>query len=464
MVITRFAPSPTGYLHLGGARTALFAWGFARQQGGRFLLRMEDTDAARSARVHGDAIIAALEWLGLSPDEPPVFQSANRERHRRLAHELLAAGKAYYCYCTPEELAEMRAGGGRYNRRWRDSDESPPADVAPVIRHKTPLTGETAFEDAVKGRLATDNGELDDFVILRSDGSPTYNLAASADDVESGITHIIRGDDHVMNTFRQWHLFAALTDKMPVFAHLPMILAADGADETGAPTYSRMSKRNAAVDVNAYRRDGFLAAAMCNYLARLSWGCGDAELFGRDFFVKNFSFAAVSAAAARFDMDKLRWLNREHLRRLPPRELRDLAGVDAEVGDDALALLAPRAETLTELCGAAQVFAHRPSPPAELLARHLPATAAAAFARLCGALGELSAWTAADVKKTIKETAAAEKLSFRQFGMPMRVLMFGAEESPDIAESAAALGKTETLARLRQAPAARQRAASHTEG
>ena len=280
-VRTRFAPSPTGYLHLGGARTALFAWAWARQQGGEFMLRIEDTDAVRSSREHSEAIINALNWLGLDVDQSPYFQSARRAQHVNLAEQLVAAGLAYHCYCSPDELAMMReeqlrrGESPRYDRRWRDSKQPPPAGVAPAIRLRMPLAGETKYTDAVKGEMCIDTAELDDLVLLRADGMPTYNFANVADDADEGMTHVIRGDDHVMNTFRQIHIYAALDKTPPIFAHLPMILCAAkdvGAD--GAVRYERMSKRHAAVDVMDYKEQGFVAAAMINYLARLSWSCG----------------------------------------------------------------------------------------------------------------------------------------------------------------------------------------------
>ena len=269
-VRTRFAPSPTGYLHLGGARTALFAWAWARQQGGEFMLRIEDTDAVRSSREHSEAIINALNWLGLDVDQSPYFQSARRAQHVNLAEQLVAAGLAYHCYCSPDELAMMRdeqlrrGESPRYDRRWRDSKQSPPAGVPPAIRLRMPLAGETKYTDAVKGEMCIDTAELDDLVLLRADGMPTYNFANVADDADEGMTHVIRGDDHVMNTFRQMHIYAALDKTPPIFAHLPMILCA-AKDDTGAPLlgadgavrYERMSKRHAAVDVMDYERARF---------------------------------------------------------------------------------------------------------------------------------------------------------------------------------------------------------------
>lgn len=452
-VRTRFAPSPTGYLHIGGARTALFAWAFARRHGGAFFLRVEDTDAARSEAAHSAAIVEALEWLGLETDAPPVFQSAHRARHEAAVRRLLDEGRAYRCYATPEELAEMRVAQAargenpKYDRRWRYCADAPPPGVAPAVRFKMPLEGETAFCDAVKGELAVANAELDDFVIARADGSPTYNLAAVVDDVDMGITHVIRGDDHVMNTYRQWHLFAALGGDMPVFAHLPMILcAAPGEEAEGGARYVRMSKRYAAVDIGIYRREGFLSAAMVNYLARLSWGHGDAEVFGRDFLVANFSLAAVSRAPARFDLAKLKWLNREHLRdkaALPWWRLRELAGIGEEVGEAAVELIRERGDTLVELRGEAGYFERRPTVAAFAEGVHV-----AAFAALCEALAGLEGWEAGAIKQAIKQTAKAHRLGFGDLGMPMRLLLTGRRHSPDVAAVAVAVGREEAMARL----------------
>lgn len=456
-VVTRFAPSPTGYLHIGGARTALFAWAYAKQQGGRFLLRIEDTDQARSDAAHSRAIIDAMDWLGLSPDGEVLFQSDFIAAHKAAVQRLLDEGRAYYCYAAPQELEALRAeqlargDSPRYDRRWRDCQSPPPQGVDPVVRFKMPLDGETNFSDEVKGVLTVANSELDDFIILRADGTPTYNLAAVVDDISMGVTHIIRGDDHVMNTYRQSHLFAALSDKMPAFAHLPMILTAaiaeDGAvekDNEGNVRYVRMSKRSATVDIGIYRKEGYLPQAMCNYLARLSWACGDAEVFNRDFFIKNFSFDAISQSPARFDVDKLNWLNREHIAQLPWHEVRDWAGIDQTVGEAAIELVRPRGDTLQAIKNEAAYFMFPPGPfPGEI-------DNAAAVQALSAGLQALAAWEAASVKQCIRDTAVAHRLGFKDLGMPLRAALTGRQESPDIAKIAAILGKEETLLRLRR--------------
>ena len=459
-VRTRFAPSPTGYLHLGGARTALFAWAWARQQGGEFMLRIEDTDAVRSSREHSEAIINALNWLGLDVDQSPYFQSARRAQHVNLAEQLVAAGLAYHCYCSPEELAAMRdeqlrrGESPRYDRRWRDSKQSPPAGVAPAIRLRMPLAGETKYTDAVKGEMCIDTAELDDLVLLRADGMPTYNFANVADDADEGMTHVIRGDDHVMNTFRQIHIYAALDKTPPIFAHLPMILCA-AKDDTGAPLlgadgavrYERMSKRHAAVDVMDYKKQGFVAAAMINYLARLSWSCGDVEFFDRDFLVKHFSFATVQHSPARFDMEKLRWLNREHLRAMSPAEVCVIAKLPATLSD-AVALALPRVESLNDLSEAVAYYINAPEYENKLLAAHCHDDKL--LVALDKGLRGLPAdkWRAEDIKRVIKETAVDRGVKFPQVGMPLRVLLTGRTNSPDIAAVAAVLGRERTLARL----------------
>ena len=461
-VRTRFAPSPTGYLHLGGARTALFAWAWARQQGGEFMLRIEDTDAVRSSREHSEAIINALNWLGLDVDQSPYFQSARRAQHVNLAEQLVAAGLAYHCYCSPDELAMMRdeqlrrGESPRYDRRWRDSKQPPPAGVPPAIRLRMPLAGETKYTDAVKGEMCIDTAELDDLVLLRADGMPTYNFANVADDADEGMTHVIRGDDHVMNTFRQIHIYAALDKTPPIFAHLPMILCA-AKDDTGAPLlgadgavrYERMSKRHAAVDVMDYKEHGFVAAAMINYLARLSWSCGDVEFFNRDFLVKHFSFATVQHSPARFDMEKLRWLNREHLRAMSPAEVCVITGLPKTLSD-AVALALPRVESLNDLPEAIAYYINPPMVDNDLLETHCHNDEL--LAALHDGLRDLPAdeWRAESIKQVIKQTAGAHGVKFPQVGMPLRVLLTGRTNSPDIAAVAAVLGKESVLARLRK--------------
>jgi glutamyl-tRNA synthetase len=318
MVRTRFAPSPTGYLHIGGARTALFCWAYARRHGGRFVLRVEDTDQERSTQASVQAILDGLAWLGIDWDEGPFFQMQRLARYREAAEQLLREGKAYRCYCTKEELDAMReaqAARGdkpRYDRRWRDSTETPPPGRPAVIRFRNPLDGAVTWEDLVKGPVTVANDELDDLVLLRADGVPTYNFGVVVDDLDMAMTHVIRGDDHVNNTPRQINLYRALGAQVPRFAHVPMILGADG---------QRLSKRHGAVSVLQYREEGFLPEAMVNYLARLGWSHGDDEVFSREQLVEWFDLGHVSRSPARWDPDKLRWLNGEYLKRIAPREL-----------------------------------------------------------------------------------------------------------------------------------------------
>ena len=468
-VRARFAPSPTGYLHLGGARTALFCRAWAKRQNGEFLLRIEDTDAARSRHEYVAPILAALRWLGLAWDGDPVLQSARREYHLQAAAQLLDSGDAYRCYCGPDELAKMREDqiargqNPKYDRRWRDSDAVPPRDIAPAIRFKTPAEGQTQFRDIVKGGLSCANAELDDFVIVRADGTPTYNFACAADDAGMEITEVIRGDDHVMNAFKQILVHRALRPRAdpPRFAHLPMILNAAGADADGAVKYERMSKRNGAVDVNFYRESGFLPQALLNYLARLSWSHGDDEKFSMEEFGRNFNLSAAQKSPARFDLEKLRWLNREHLRDLPPAEVRR-AGRESlpgdfenesfwtEIRESELSLALPRVSTLAELRREAAFFVSRPPGNLALLREHLGEDNRAALNDLRAALAALPEWKAEAIKSAMNNSAKRAGLKFPRLGMPMRALLTGASESPDIARTAEALGRDETLARLRE--------------
>ena len=457
---TRFAPSPTGYLHIGGARTALFSWAFAREGGGQFVLRIEDTDSARSTDSASRAIINAMDWLGLNYDEGPIYSSARADEHRQLVRRLLAENKAYYCYATPEELSRLReeqiarSEKPRYDRRWRDSKRPPPPGVSPTVRFKTPMEGAIVFDDAVKGKIAVANSELDDLVILRADGRPTYNLAVVADDAAAKITHVIRGEDHVSNTPRQMHLFYAMEIEPPQFAHVPLLLNAardESGDpilnESGEPRYERMSKRNGAVDVMRYRDDGFLSEAMINYLARLGWSPADAsEVFDREFFVRNFSLDRVQRAPARFDVNKLRWLNHRHLSRKDAQTLGEMAGLSA--GESAIELVRASAFTLNELREASAYFESSPPPPDELLSRYLAAENRPAVHSLAEKLRALEKWNAAEIKRTIKEIARANQLKFAALGMPLRALLTGRSESPDIAEVAEVLGREESLRRI----------------
>src|SRR5256714_2894434 len=388
-IVTRFAPSPTGFLHIGGARTALFNWLYARGRGGKFLLRMEDTDRARSTDEAIAAILDGLHWLGLEWDGEPVHQFSRAERHREVAEQLLAAGKAYYCYAAPEELAAMREQAraeGRsklYNGLWRDREPSyPRPDIKPVIRLKAPLTGETVIEDQAQGRVTWQNGNLDDLVLLRSDGTPTYMLAVVVDDHDMGMTHIIRGDDHLTNAARQKQIYDALGWTVPVMAHIPLIHGPDGA---------KLSKRHGALGVEAYRAMGYLPAAMRNYLVRLGWSHGDQEIFSTEEMIAAFDLPAIGRAPARLDLAKLDSLNGHYIRRMADADLvaeieRVLPYVpnDAELGEKltpalrakliaAMPGLKERAKTLVELIESARYVTA--APPLQL---RQPAAAALA--------------------------------------------------------------------------------------
>src|SRR5690606_35134501 len=311
MVKTRFAPSPTGYLHIGGARTALFSWAFARKQGGKFILRIEDTDLERSTQQSVQAILDGMAWLGLDYDEGPYYQMQRLSRYQEVAEQLLAQNLAYRCYASKEELdvlrEQQRMAGlkPRYDGRWRDSKQTPPAGVKPVVRLKTPREGYVVFDDLVKGKITVANQELDDLVIMRSDGTPTYNFGVVLDDLDMGVTHVIRGDDHVNNTPRQINILKALGATIPQYAHVPMILGADG---------ERLSKRHGAVSVTHYRDLGYLPEALVNYLARLGWSHGDEEIFSQEQLVEWFDLATINRAPAKFNPEKLAWLNQHYLK------------------------------------------------------------------------------------------------------------------------------------------------------
>ncbi len=460
-VRTRFAPSPTGYLHLGGARTALFNWAFARHHQGKFILRIEDTDRERSTPEAVQAILDGIHWLGLDYDEGPIFQTQRMDRYREVIAQLLAQGKAYYCYATPEELEEMReeqrAQGlkPKYDGRWRPEPGKvlppPPEGVPPVVRFKAPQSGKVGWHDLVKGWIEFDNSELDDFVIARADGTPTYNFCVVVDDWDMAITHVIRGDDHVNNTPRQIHLYEALGAPLPHFAHLSMILGPDG---------QKLSKRHGAVSVIAYHEAGYLPEALVNYLARLGWSHGDDELFTREQLIEWFDLDHITPSAARFDFDKLRWVNAHYMRqaavaRLASEVAARLArrGVDPEKGpplEAVVALYRDRAETLEELTDAVLPFYQPVHPPAELVAATLDETARAVLADLESRLAALSdeEWRAERLAEIFRATLAACGVKMPKLGMPLRVVLLGTKQSPAIEEVVALLGKAATLERL----------------
>jgi len=464
-VITRFAPSPTGYLHIGGARTALFNWLFARHHGGKVLLRIEDTDRQRSTAAAIDAIIDGLAWLGLDFDGEPIFQFARAKRHAEVAQQMLAQGHAYRCYCTPEELAQMRerakAEGRpmRYDGRWRDRDpKEAPAGIAPAVRLKAPQQGETIVQDRVQGDVKVANEQLDDMVLLRGDGTPTYMLSVVVDDHDMDITDVIRGDDHLTNTFRQVQIYQAMGWRIPNFAHIPLIHGPDGA---------KLSKRHGALGVEAYRDMGYLPEALRNYLLRLGWSHGDEETISAEQAIQWFDLDAVGRSPARFDFAKLDNLNGHYLRAaaddrllalLLPRLEQRLGAAVGETGKARLLAgmggLKERAKTLEQLADAALFYVRERPLPLDDKAKSLLAPDARAQLRaLAGALEKQSPWDVAGVETVVREFAAATNLKLGQIAQPLRAALTGSTTSPGIFEVAAVLGRAETVARIRDVAA-----------
>ncbi|WP_419730338.1 glutamate--tRNA ligase [Lichenicola sp.] len=459
-VRTRFAPSPTGLLHIGNARAALFNFLFARHHGGQFLLRIEDTDRERSTQHAVDVILDGLDWMGLNPDEPPVYQSARQARHTEVALALLEAGHAYRCYCTADELKLMReqavAEGRppRYNGMWRDRDPSEAPPGAPyTIRLRAPQEGETVVHDLVQGEIRVANVEMDDMIILRGDGSPTYLHAVVCDDHDMAITHVIRGEDHMTNTFRQSQIYAAMGWERPEFAHLPLIHGPDGA---------KLSKRHGAQSVVEFREQGFLPEALNNYLLRLGWGHGDAEVLPRDEQIRLFDLDGVGRSASRMDYVKLTHLNGVWLRdadddRLTGDVLARLAGRDGLVLDDTtrarIRLLMPglkeRAKTLVELAEASAFLARSVPLPFDAKASSLLTPDARALLR--GFIGELSVlepFSAAEIEAALRRFAETHGRKLGQIAQPLRAAVTGSSMSPGIDVTIAALGRDETLARI----------------
>jgi glutamyl-tRNA synthetase len=454
MIRTRFAPSPTGYLHIGGARTALFCWAYARRHGGIFILRVEDTDLERSTQQSVQAILDAMRWLGLDCDEGPFYQMRRLARYRDAAQRLLDEGKAYRCFCSKEELEAMReaqrARGEkpRYDGRWRDSKETPPAGVSPVIRLKNPLTGDVAWDDEVKGPIVVNNSELDDLVLMRADGVPTYNFGVVVDDIDMQITHVIRGDDHVNNTPRQINIYHALGAALPKFAHVPMILGADG---------ERLSKRHGAVSVMQYRDEGFLPEALLNYLARLGWSHGNEEKFSREQLVKWFDLAHISKSPARFDPGKLLWMDQQYLKEADNDRLAVLAqpyliadGCDFASGPplaSVAALLKERINTLAELADAAVYFYRALEPSAEARQQHYSAQIKPALVDLQKRLASVE-WNRAAIADALKNVVADHQLKLPKIAMPLRVMVTGQAQTPAIDATLELIGRAQVLARM----------------
>ena len=455
-VRTRFAPSPTGFLHVGGARTALFSYLEARRQGGEYVLRIEDTDLTRSTPEAVQAIFDGLEWLGLTADEPAVFQTHRFERYREVAQRLLAEGKAYHCYCSRETLeqmrneAEARGDKPRYDGRCRDRTGPAPEGVNPVIRFRNPDSGQVVVNDLVRGRVVFENAELDDLIIWRSDDSPTYNFSVVVDDSDMGITDVVRGDDHLNNTPRQINLYLALGLTPPNFASLPMILGPDGA---------KLSKRHGAVNVMMYRELGFVREAMINYLVRLGWSHGDQEIFSLAELEQLFSAADVNQSASRFDLDKLRWLNQHYLKTMDPAVLADeirwhLRRIDLDPSagpsaEDLLVALRERVHTLAELADKARVwFQPLTEYDAKAVAKHLSSKARAPLERVQAALSALPEWQVEAIDAAVRQVCEELGLGLGKVAGPVRVAMTGTQVSPSIDQTIYLAGREQALARL----------------
>jgi len=451
-VVTRFAPSPTGFLHIGGARTALFNWLFARHHGGKFLLRIEDTDKARSTTEAIDAILDGMRWLGLDWDGHEYYQSQFWSRHAEIAHKMLDRGHAYRCYMTQEELAAQREKAQaerrpfRIESPWREVGEAQ-GDKPFVIRLKAPRDGETAIDDQVQGRVTVQNAEIDDFVLLRSDGSPTYMLAVVVDDHDMGVTHVIRGDDHLNNAFRQLAIIRAMNFLEPVYAHVPLIHGPDGA---------KLSKRHGALGVDAYRDElGMLPEAVSNYLLRLGWGHGDDEIISRDQAVEWFDLAHVGKSPSRFDFKKLENLNGHYIREADNQRLAALVAPRLDVGADQQALLLSampelkaRAHTVNELADGAQfLFAKRPLQMDEAAAA-LTADAREILRSAHAALVALAKWDAASLEAAVREVADSGGVKLGKLAQPLRAALTGRTTSPGIFDVLALLGRDESLARI----------------
>jgi len=459
-VVTRFAPSPTGFLHIGGARTALFNWLFARHHGGRYLLRIEDTDRKRSTEEAINAILDGLDWLGLNADEAPVFQSKNAERHSAIAHQLLANGKAYHCYCSPQELQAMREAAKaegkpmRYDGSWRDRNpDEAPEGVNPVIRFKAPQNGETIINDHVQGEVKIANDQLDDMILLRADGTPTYMLSVVVDDHDMGITHVIRGDDHLTNAFRQTQLYLAMDWNVPEFGHIPLIHGADGA---------KLSKRHGALGVEAYRDMGYLPQALRNYLLRLGWGHGDDEIISDSQAIEWFDLGGVGRAPSRFDFAKLENLNGHYMRESDDEGLVELITpkiaerLGGPLGDGpkrcltrAMNGLKQRAKNVNELTDNALFYVKsRPLDLDDQAARLLDASSRALLAELVPQLEACNEWSAEPLEEIVRVYAEKIETKLGKVAQPLRAALTGSKTSPPIFEVMAVLGREESLGRI----------------
>ena len=460
MVRTRFAPSPTGFLHIGGARTALFSWAYAQRHGGQFILRIEDTDVARSTQAAVDGILEAMDWLQLAYDEGPFYQMQRMDRYKEVVGQMLKDGKAYHCYASPEELdvmrEEQRARGEKpkYDGRWRPAPgktlPTPPAGVQPVVRFCGPADGIVGWDDKVKGRIEFNNAELDDLIIARPDGTPTYNFCVVVDDWDMGISHVIRGDDHVNNTPRQINILKALGAPVPTYAHVSMILGDDG---------QKLSKRHGAVNVMEYEANGYLPEAIVNYLARLGWSHGDDEIFSRQQLVEWFDLDHITPSAAQFNTEKLNWLNAHYIKQADNTRLAALVqkrfderGVTVTTTpslEGIIALYKERVSNLNELADAAEVFYIDLHPKAEVLAQHLTDEAKPAVADFAAGVKDV-AWDAAAIGALIKETVAKHGLKMPKLAMPLRVLLTGQAQTPSVDAVVALFPRETVLKRLQR--------------
>jgi glutamyl-tRNA synthetase len=460
-VCTRFAPSPTGYLHVGGVRTALYSWLYAKKTGGRFILRIEDTDRERSTQASVDAILAGMAWLGLDYDAGPFYQTQRFERYHAVIQQLLAEGKAYHCYCTKERLDNLRETQmqakqkPRYDRHCLHHPQDKPAGVQPVVRFKNPQVGAVVFKDLIKGVISINNSELDDLIIARSDGAPTYNLTVVVDDWDMCITHVIRGDDHINNTPRQINILQALGATLPAYAHVPMILGDDG---------QRLSKRHGAVSVLQYQEAGFLPQALLNYLVRLGWAHGDQEVFSIEQMIDLFEIESVNKAPSAFNTEKLLWLNQHYIKTLPADVVAEhlmpqmdaLGLAVAQEGAPPLAavvqLQAERAKTLKEMAQNSRYFFQDVIELDETaVKKHFRAHLLAPMTDLYHALAALHDWTAAAIHQVIVDIAAQHVVNMGKIAQPLRIAVTGRSMSPSIDATVALLGKPRTLNRLQHA-------------
>lgn len=458
-VRTRFAPSPTGYLHIGGARTALFSWLYARKMGGDFILRIEDTDLERSNQASVDAILHAMDWLGLNYDEGPFYQTQRFDRYKEVVQQLLDTGHAYYCYCSKEELDAMREAQmarkekPRYDGRWRDSTATPPVGVSPVVRFKNPLDGVVEIDDQARGKIVISNNELDDLIIARSDGVPTYNLSVVVDDMDMGITHVIRGDDHINNTPRQINIMLALGHTLPKFAHVPMILGPDG---------QRLSKRHGAVNVMQYRDEGYTPEALLNYLVRLGWSHGDQEIFSRQEMIEFFELNGINRAPSSINPDKLVWLNQHYLKTLPIAEIaaqlqwhvehQQLDLSHSPALEDVIIAQRERVKNLEEMVATSRYF-YEPIQgydPQAVQKQFKPETAGYLQA-VQSALAALTAWEDEAIHQAIQQACEGLGVKLGKVGPALRVALTGSASSPSLEITLRLIGRERSLERIQAA-------------